>query len=238
MRPAWFWKSNFCAASGRRAISPGVLKLPATILLNSRVYHYPQIVEKIPGMHRDHRKIPRRAAPGLDGPRSNPPSRRICSKRPATRTCSIGRSTTSRSGCKRAPDRCFLPYQMELNHPGAQAHRDHTGHQFAEMIVDHFEDLLEQSQPHGRARARTPADAAARTFLAHSIRVAPRGHRRPGGGQGRKRSTVGNALDTAVPNDPASFAPYLLARDPSRVVIHLASAVFGLRLATVRAIRG
>ena len=170
--------------------------------------------------------------------RSNPPSRRICSKRPATRTCSIGRSTTSRSGCKRAPDRCFLPYQMELNHPGAQAHRDHTGHQFAEMIVDHFEDLLEQSQPHGRARARTPADAAARTFLAHSIRVAPRGHRRPGGGQGRKRSTVGNALDTAVPNDPASFAPYLLARDPSRVVIHLASAVFGLRLATVRTIRG
>jgi hypothetical protein len=126
----------------------------------------------------------------------------------------------------------------ELNHPGAQAHRDHTGHQFAEMIVDHFEDLLEQSQPHGRARARTPADAAARTFLAHSIRVAPRGHRRPGGGQGRKRSTVGNALDTAVPNDPASFAPYLLARDPSRVVIHLASAVFGLRLATVRTIRG
>ena len=35
-----------------------------------------------------------------------------------------------------------------------------------------------------------------------------------GGGQGRKRSTVGNALDTAVPNDPASFAPYLLAREP------------------------
>jgi hypothetical protein len=57
-----------------------------------------------------------------------------------------------------------------------------------------------------------------------------------GGGQGRKRSTVGNALDTAIPNDPASFAPYLLARDPSRVVIRLASAVFGLRLATVRPI--
>jgi hypothetical protein len=37
-----------------------------------------------------------------------------------------------------------------------------------------------------------------------------------------------NALDTAVPNDPASLAPSLLARDPSRVVIHLASAVFGL----------
>jgi hypothetical protein len=123
---------------------------------------------------------------------------------------------------------------MELNHAGAQAHRDHTGRQFAEMIVDQFEELLEQSQPQGRARARTPPDAAARTFLGHSIRGSPRA----GGGQGRKRSTVGNALDTAVPNDPASFAPYLLARDPSRVAIHLASAVFGLRLATVRAIRG
>ena len=35
-----------------------------------------------------------------------------------------------------------------------------------------------------------------------------------GEGQGRKRSALGNALDTAVPNDPASFAPYLLARGP------------------------
>jgi hypothetical protein len=69
---------------------------------------------------------------------------------------------------------------MELNDAGAQAHRDHTGRQFAEMIVDQFEELLEQPQPQGRAPARTPPDAAARTFLAHSIRVAPRGHRRPG----------------------------------------------------------
>jgi hypothetical protein len=53
---------------------------------------------------------------------------------------------------------------MELNDAGAQAHGDHTGRQFAEMIVDRFEELLEQPQPQGRAPARTPPDAAARTF--------------------------------------------------------------------------
>ena len=37
-----------------------------------------------------------------------------------------------------------VPYPMELNDAGAQAHRDHTGRQFAEMIVDQFEELLEQ----------------------------------------------------------------------------------------------
>src|SRR5215470_13592843 len=36
-----------------------------------------------------------------------------------------------------------VPYPMELNDAGAQAHRDHTGRQFAEMIVDQFEELLE-----------------------------------------------------------------------------------------------
>ena len=57
-------------------------------------------------MHRDHRKIPR-AARGLDGPGPTRIQRHagICSKRPATHTCSIGRSTTNRSGCKPAPDR-------------------------------------------------------------------------------------------------------------------------------------
>jgi hypothetical protein len=39
-----------------------------------------------------------------------------------------------------------VPYPMELNDAGAQAHRDHTGRQFAEMIVDQFEELLEQSE--------------------------------------------------------------------------------------------
>src|SRR5215813_9547949 len=38
-----------------------------------------------------------------------------------------------------------VPYPMELNDAGAQAHRDHTGRQFAEMIVDQFEEMLEQS---------------------------------------------------------------------------------------------
>jgi hypothetical protein len=39
-----------------------------------------------------------------------------------------------------------VPYPMELNDAGSLAHRDHTGRQFAEMIVDQFEELLEQSQ--------------------------------------------------------------------------------------------
>ena len=39
-----------------------------------------------------------------------------------------------------------VPYPMELNDAGAQAHRDHTGREFGEMIVDQFEEMLEQSQ--------------------------------------------------------------------------------------------
>ena len=41
-----------------------------------------------------------------------------------------------------------VPYPMELNDAGAQAHRDHTGREFGEMIVDQFEEMLEQSQRH------------------------------------------------------------------------------------------
>jgi allantoinase len=40
-----------------------------------------------------------------------------------------------------------VPYPMELNDAGSQAHRDHTGREFAEMIVDQFDEMLEQSQP-------------------------------------------------------------------------------------------
>jgi allantoinase len=39
-----------------------------------------------------------------------------------------------------------VPYPMELNDAGTLVHRDHTGRQFAEMIVDQFEELLEQSE--------------------------------------------------------------------------------------------
>ena len=68
-------------------------------------------------------------------------------KRRAIPTCSIGRSTISRSGCKRAPDPLLsVPYPMELNDAGAQAHRDHTGREFGDMIVDQFEEMLEQSR--------------------------------------------------------------------------------------------
>ena len=39
-----------------------------------------------------------------------------------------------------------VPYPMELNDAGALAHRDHTGRQFADMVVDQFEEMLEQSE--------------------------------------------------------------------------------------------
>jgi allantoinase len=39
-----------------------------------------------------------------------------------------------------------VPYPMELNDVGTLAMRDHTGRQFADMIVDQFEELLEQSE--------------------------------------------------------------------------------------------
>jgi allantoinase len=39
-----------------------------------------------------------------------------------------------------------VPYPMELNDAGTLVHRDHTGREFADMIVDQFEELLEQSQ--------------------------------------------------------------------------------------------
>lgn len=39
-----------------------------------------------------------------------------------------------------------VPYPMELNDAGTLALRDHTGREFADMIVDQFEELLEQSE--------------------------------------------------------------------------------------------
>jgi allantoinase len=38
-----------------------------------------------------------------------------------------------------------VPYPMELNDAGTLAMRDHTGRQFADMVVDQFEELLERS---------------------------------------------------------------------------------------------
>jgi hypothetical protein len=37
---------------------------------------------------------------------------------------------------------------MELNDAGTLVHRDHTGRQFADMIVDQFDEMLEQSERH------------------------------------------------------------------------------------------
>ena len=41
-----------------------------------------------------------------------------------------------------------VPYPMELNDAGALGSRDHTGREFADKIVDQFEELLEQSVRH------------------------------------------------------------------------------------------
>jgi hypothetical protein len=38
-----------------------------------------------------------------------------------------------------------VPYPMELNDIGVNVHRDHTGQEFADMIVEQFEEQLEQS---------------------------------------------------------------------------------------------
>jgi allantoinase len=38
-----------------------------------------------------------------------------------------------------------VPYPFELNDMGATINRDHTGREFADMIVDQFEEMLEQS---------------------------------------------------------------------------------------------
>ncbi len=38
-----------------------------------------------------------------------------------------------------------VPYPMELNDIGATVHRDHTGREFADMVTDQFDELLEQS---------------------------------------------------------------------------------------------
>jgi allantoinase len=41
-----------------------------------------------------------------------------------------------------------VPYPMELNDAGTLVHRDHTGREFADMIVDQFEEMLAQSERH------------------------------------------------------------------------------------------
>jgi len=39
-----------------------------------------------------------------------------------------------------------VPYPMELNDIGFNIHRDHTGREFGDMIVDQFEEMVEQSE--------------------------------------------------------------------------------------------
>jgi allantoinase len=41
-----------------------------------------------------------------------------------------------------------VPYPVELNDFGTLLARDHTGREFADMIVDQFEEMLKQSERH------------------------------------------------------------------------------------------
>jgi allantoinase len=40
----------------------------------------------------------------------------------------------------------IVPYPMELNDIGANVHRDHTGEEFADMIVAQFDEMIEQCE--------------------------------------------------------------------------------------------
>jgi hypothetical protein len=40
----------------------------------------------------------------------------------------------------------IVPYPMELNDIGANVHRDHTGREFADMIVDQYDEMIEQCE--------------------------------------------------------------------------------------------
>src|SRR6266699_1970229 len=111
------------------------LKLPASILLNSSVcYHYPQIVEKIKARGDDVLGHGRTNAELLRGMWEHDEARAIQECTDIIEKYVGVRPLLS------------VPYPMELNDAGSQAHRDHTGRQFAEMIVDQFEEMLEQSE--------------------------------------------------------------------------------------------
>ena len=45
----------------------------------------------------------------------------------------------------RAGNILCVPYPMELNDIGTNVYRDHTGQEFADMIVEQFEEQVEQS---------------------------------------------------------------------------------------------
>ena len=99
-------------------------------------------------IHRDDRASIRACGrpAGWGRARRNPASPPISSRRPAIPTTSTGRSTTSRSGCGPAPGRsCRCPIPWSSTTWARNVNRDHTGREFAEMIVDQFDEMVEQS---------------------------------------------------------------------------------------------
>ena len=57
-----------------------------------------------------------------------------------------------------------VPYPMELNDIGTNVYRDHTGSEFADMIVEQFDELVEQSANRWSCRyPSTPSSPASRS---------------------------------------------------------------------------
>ena len=95
------------------------------------------------------------------------------SRRPATGTCLTGATTTGRHGSPPAPGRsCRVPYPQEINDIPAIAVRRAGAAEFADMIVDQFDEMREQAQgaaagdghrapPLHRRAAVSPAASAA-----------------------------------------------------------------------------
>ena len=74
-------------------------------------------------------------------------SRPICCRRPATSTRSTGATTTSRSQLDtRAGTLWSIPYPQELNDIPMIVARQMDGRDFADMIVDNFDEMLRQSK--------------------------------------------------------------------------------------------
>ena len=70
-----------------------------------------------------------------------------CRRSAVTRTCSTGHSNDQRIWMRtRSGPILSVPYPSEMNDFGTLLNRDHTGTQFADMIVNQFEEMLKQSE--------------------------------------------------------------------------------------------
>src|SRR6476646_10499155 len=126
------------------------LKLPASILLNSAVcYEYPEIVDKIKQRGDDvitkHVGVRPTGWMGSGAAETSvtPDLLKECGFTHLLDWPVDDQPIWMRT---RSGPLLSVPYPMELNDAGTLALRDHTGRQFADMVVDQFEELLEASE--------------------------------------------------------------------------------------------